>query len=57
MVNKSEGDAEALWQWANSQLGKAQRISEVKMIDELPRSPIGKVLKRELRDHPTLQSI
>ena len=50
MVNKSEGDAEALRQWANSQLGKAQRISEVKMIDELPRSPIGKVLKRELRD-------
>ena len=43
-------DAEALRQWANSQLGKAQRISEVKMIDELPRSPIGKVLKRELRD-------
>ena len=43
-------DAKALRQWANSQLGKAQRISEVKMIDELPRSPIGKVLKRELRD-------
>ena len=57
MVNKSEGDAEALRQWTNSQLGKAQRISEVKMIDELPRSPIGKVLKRELRDHPYLQSI
>ena len=50
MVNKSEADVEALRQWANSQLGKAQRISEVKMIDELPRSPIGKVLKRELRD-------
>ncbi len=43
-------DAEELRQWANGQLGKAQRISEVRLIDELPRSPIGKVLKRELRD-------
>jgi acyl-CoA synthetase (AMP-forming)/AMP-acid ligase II len=43
-------DAEELRQWANGQLGKAQRISEVRVIDALPRSPIGKVLKRELRD-------
>ena len=43
-------DAEGLRVWANSQLGKAQRISEIRLIDELPRSPIGKVLKRELRD-------
>ena len=45
MVNKSEADVEALRQWANSQLGKAQRISAVELVDELPRSPIGKVLK------------
>ena len=43
-------DVEELRQWANGQLGKAQRISEVRVIDALPRSPIGKVLKRELRD-------
>ena len=43
-------DTEELRQWANGQLGKAQRISEVRVIDGLPRSPIGKVLKRELRD-------
>ena len=43
-------DAEELRQWANGQLGKAQRISEVRVIGGLPRSPIGKVLKRELRD-------
>ena len=36
--------------WANAQLGKVQRISDVRLVDELPRSPIGKVLKRELRD-------
>ena len=43
-------DAEVLRQWVNSQLGKAQRISLIEFIDELPRSPIGKVLKRKLRD-------
>ena len=43
-------DAPALTSWANEQLGKVQRISDVRLIDELPRSPIGKVLKRELRD-------
>jgi len=36
--------------WANRQLGKTQRIKAVKFIDELPRSAIGKILKRELRD-------
>jgi len=43
-------DAEVLRAWANAQLGKAQRISEVRLVPHLPRSPIGKVLKRELRD-------
>ena len=36
--------------WANSQLGKTQRLSAVEITDTLPRSAIGKVLKRELRD-------
>ena len=35
---------------ANAQLGKTQRISAIEVVDELPRSPIGKVLKRDLRD-------
>ncbi len=35
--------------WVNGRLGKAQRISTVEFIDELPRSSIGKILKRELR--------
>ncbi|RZI97197.1 MAG: 4-coumarate--CoA ligase, partial [Variovorax sp.] len=42
--------AETLLQWANEQLGKTQRLASVQWIDELPRSAIGKVLKRELRD-------
>ena len=43
-------NSESIREWANKQLGKAQRVSEVRFLDELPRSPIGKILKRELRD-------
>jgi acyl-CoA synthetase (AMP-forming)/AMP-acid ligase II len=42
--------AEDLRQWANAQVGKTQRLHAVRLVDELPRSAIGKVLKRELRD-------
>jgi len=42
--------ADALLQWANAQVGKTQRLAALELIDELPRSAIGKVLKRELRD-------
>ncbi|MEJ6023762.1 class I adenylate-forming enzyme family protein [Ramlibacter sp. PS4R-6] len=36
--------------WVNEQVGKTQRLSGVRYLKELPRSEIGKVLKRELRD-------
>ena len=36
--------------WTNAQLGKTQRLSALHAIDELPRSAIGKVLKRDLRE-------
>jgi len=38
-----------LLQWANGQLGKTQRLGDLRLCDELPRSAIGKILKRELR--------
>ncbi len=44
-----ETDAELL-QWFNQQVGKTQRLASLHFIEELPRSAIGKVLKRELRD-------
>jgi acyl-CoA synthetase (AMP-forming)/AMP-acid ligase II len=44
-------DPEAIRAEANRALGKTQRIARIEVVDELPRSPIGKVLKRELRDH------
>ena len=43
-------DAEVLRAWANDRLGKTQRIAYLSFVDELPRSAIGKILKRELRD-------
>ncbi len=43
-------DAASLKAFANQRLGKMQRVSDVRLIDELPRSHIGKILKRELRD-------
>jgi long-chain acyl-CoA synthetase len=42
--------AAELLQWCNQQVGKTQRLSDLHFIDELPRSAIGKVLKRELRE-------
>ena len=42
--------AEALKNWLNTRVGKTQRLSALHLVSELPRSAIGKVLKRELRD-------
>ncbi len=36
--------------WANTQLSKTQRIVAVEFRDSLPRSTIGKIMKRELRE-------
>jgi long-chain acyl-CoA synthetase len=36
--------------WANGRLGKTQRLADLRYLPELPRSDIGKVLKRQLRD-------
>ncbi len=52
-VVRRDGDGtteDALLQWTNAQLGKTQRLARLHFIDELPRSAIGKVLKRELRE-------
>ncbi|MCA0241442.1 MAG: acyl--CoA ligase [Proteobacteria bacterium] len=42
--------ADELRQWLNARVGKTQRLDDLRFIAELPRSAIGKVLKRELRD-------
>jgi len=48
--------SEDVLDWTNSRLGKTQRLSGAEAIARLPRSQIGKVLKRELQDlHRTSQ--
>jgi long-chain acyl-CoA synthetase len=46
----ARSDASALTAWVNERVGKNQRLSDLRLVESLPRSPIGKVLKRELRD-------
>jgi long-chain acyl-CoA synthetase len=41
---------EQVLEWANAQVGRIQRLAGIRFVAELPRSAIGKVLKRELRE-------
>ena len=43
------GEAEVK-DWANAQLSKTQRLVAVEFRESLPRSTIGKIMKRELRE-------
>jgi long-chain acyl-CoA synthetase len=43
-------EVDGLTEWFNGKVGKTQRLAALKFVDQLPRSAIGKVLKRELRD-------
>ena len=36
--------------WLNARVGKTQRVADLVVVDKLPRSEIGKVLKRDLRE-------
>ena len=42
--------ADELREWVNGKVGKTQRLAAVEIVPALPRSAIGKVLKRELRE-------
>jgi acyl-CoA synthetase (AMP-forming)/AMP-acid ligase II len=42
--------AREITDWFNGKVGKTQRLAALEFKDQLPRSAIGKVLKRELRD-------
>src|SRR3546814_14846781 len=49
VVLTEEADAESVRADCNAKVGKTQRLSAIRQVAELPRSPIGKVLKRDLR--------
>jgi acyl-CoA synthetase (AMP-forming)/AMP-acid ligase II len=54
-TNAPATDAEELRLWVNERVGKIQRLTQVVLIQAMPRSEIGKILKRTLRDqHPPL---
>lgn len=42
-------EASKLRDWVNAQVGKTQRLAAVELRDELPRSALGKLSKKELR--------
>jgi acyl-CoA synthetase (AMP-forming)/AMP-acid ligase II len=46
----ADPDPQDLLQWCNQRLGKVQRLSALHLVGELPRNPLGKVLKGELRE-------
>ena len=56
IIQKNEATIEPvlLKDWANERLAKTQRLSAIIRIDEFPRNALGKVVKRELQDHPSL---
>ncbi len=53
VVLREGADAEEVLAASNAKVGKTQRLNRLIVVEELPRSPIGKVLKRELRDRLT----
>ena len=50
VVPRVGADTAVIRDWANERLGRTQRIADVVLVGSLPRSEIGKVLKRDLRD-------
>jgi len=49
LADGATATAAELRDWANARLGKTQRLTDVVLMEALPRSEIGKVLKRDLR--------
>jgi acyl-CoA synthetase (AMP-forming)/AMP-acid ligase II len=50
VVLRNGGRVQDILEWSNQRLGKTQRLAGLEAIDALPRSAIGKVLKRALRE-------
>lgn len=49
IVSASAVDVSELKDWLNARVGKQQRVADIVQLDELPRNPNGKILKRNLR--------
>jgi acyl-CoA synthetase (AMP-forming)/AMP-acid ligase II len=49
-ARNGSSDLSALKEWTNAQLGRQQRIADIKLVTAIPRNPNGKILKRQLRE-------
>ena len=49
LENNQAETSESILEWVNTRLGKGQRISKIEILDEIPKSSIGKTLKKDLR--------
>ncbi len=51
VIARNDGaDVSEIREWANARLARHQRISQIRLVGDLPRNALGKVLKRVLRD-------
>jgi len=50
LVAEAAASAEDIRAFVNQRVGKTQRLADLQVLDHLPRSHIGKILKRELRE-------
>ena len=50
IVLRAGASEEEVLAWANARLGRTQRLSALRAVPALPRSEVGKVLKRQLRE-------
>ena len=50
LKERAAANGDEVREWLNARVNKIQRLAGVELVDSLPRSAIGKVLKRELRD-------
>ena len=51
-----DSDPRQIKEWCNERVGKQQRIVDLVFIEQLPRNPNGKILKRELREQYGVRS-
>jgi fatty-acyl-CoA synthase len=50
VLRDGAGEPAAIMAAVNERLGKTQRLAALHLIDEMPRSHIGKLLKSDLRE-------
>jgi acyl-CoA synthetase (AMP-forming)/AMP-acid ligase II len=46
----ADEDPLVIMEWLNARIGRRQRVVGIEVVDELPRNPNGKILKRTLRE-------